>query len=882
MIRIGLLIWLLTLSTASTVVFANVFTNMVNHPSKEGVAYSFNEGHFYTLQADENGWQMLDHTYLGRYEADNQVALYSDGRGALAATVFDVYFLPFDDQGVSTGEFQHVLDVPSGIGNYSIKLLPDQDLVLILGDTAMVQYQIVGQQAVEVQRYTHEDFELPNHYSTHIHPDGTLLDFIGNVYPWDGSNYSAPFSVPKLAEFMIPDVLVLDQNDGLIVLKSYTSNVVRFNWPLSEDSSPQLIANNWDGSKFLGVGSHTDWVRVKPNAFSPWLFDPTDPLARINSNFTYPHWLKSYQVITGQRSYGNKEGFEDRPVQINNVLWLGPLKIEPVGETYQFDYFSTLHLSNNDLLVNRRDNQGSPAWGNDFQQISSEISLGLSRYTLNETGEIQSKTVLEGQSQGSWAQLIMAEPLSNKVFALVLNPNDTFVYAQIYKDEQLLSEYPVFQYGHFFGQPIHGADSRPVISPDKAHVYFEVNEEVYYCDIEELTTLNNCAQIYVEKLTFPRISAYKDGIVYWGTHRHKFISISHNNDELLVEDKWAGKFEDGCCVETVFYNPVTDRLFVDDMELLPDGSVEKLNVQARRPYFYNKTTKLAFGSGYSTSGSFGYDINTDSYYQVEFMNHLYPQVSEGSLRAYLGSDLLVFDNPYVKNGIEVIKAPFLVNVAVDFNEPDTIYSYEELTLPIYELFTSEPEFQETWMLAIGYSSEDNKNAVPKDNYIRFTIEKAYSLAHDGSFPFKLVTEQGSWRATFPLKTQLLNLNEAPVFQKVYDQRMTVGTEYEGALWDIVSDPDGDNLIFTTEGLPAGLVLDGSYISGVPTKAGDYLVTVTATDPLGLTAQVQFYIKVENADSDDLSSSGGSLGYLIVFMLMGARWLRQQKTPLKKG
>ncbi|MBS3798876.1 hypothetical protein [Pseudoalteromonas sp. BDTF-M6] len=82
MIRIGLLIWLLTLSTASTVVFANVFTNMVNHPSKEGVAYSFNEGHFYTLQADENGWQMLDHTYLGRYEADNQVALYSDGRGA--------------------------------------------------------------------------------------------------------------------------------------------------------------------------------------------------------------------------------------------------------------------------------------------------------------------------------------------------------------------------------------------------------------------------------------------------------------------------------------------------------------------------------------------------------------------------------------------------------------------------------------------------------------------------------------------------------------------------------------------------------------------------------------------------------------------------------
>jgi Putative Ig domain/Chitobiase/beta-hexosaminidase C-terminal domain/Bacterial Ig domain/Glucodextranase, domain B/Bacterial Ig-like domain (group 2) len=56
-----------------------------------------------------------------------------------------------------------------------------------------------------------------------------------------------------------------------------------------------------------------------------------------------------------------------------------------------------------------------------------------------------------------------------------------------------------------------------------------------------------------------------------------------------------------------------------------------------------------------------------------------------------------------------------------------------------------------------------------------------------------------------------------------------------------SDPDGDPLVFTATGLPSTLVLNPAtgLISGNPTAAGTYNVTVTVTDPGGLSASRSF-------------------------------------------
>ncbi len=56
-----------------------------------------------------------------------------------------------------------------------------------------------------------------------------------------------------------------------------------------------------------------------------------------------------------------------------------------------------------------------------------------------------------------------------------------------------------------------------------------------------------------------------------------------------------------------------------------------------------------------------------------------------------------------------------------------------------------------------------------------------------------------------------------------------------------SDPDGDSLQYSASGLPAGLAiaLSDGIISGTPSQIGDYGVTVTATDPDGLSVSQTF-------------------------------------------
>ncbi len=75
-------------------------------------------------------------------------------------------------------------------------------------------------------------------------------------------------------------------------------------------------------------------------------------------------------------------------------------------------------------------------------------------------------------------------------------------------------------------------------------------------------------------------------------------------------------------------------------------------------------------------------------------------------------------------------------------------------------------------------------------------------------------------------------NAAPVMGDLLDDAGVVGEAYAGKTLTATDDAEG--VTFSAEGLPPGLTLDGSTISGTPTTVGTFLVDVTATDAGGLT------------------------------------------------
>ena len=58
-----------------------------------------------------------------------------------------------------------------------------------------------------------------------------------------------------------------------------------------------------------------------------------------------------------------------------------------------------------------------------------------------------------------------------------------------------------------------------------------------------------------------------------------------------------------------------------------------------------------------------------------------------------------------------------------------------------------------------------------------------------------------------------------------------------------SDPEGQNLVLTITGLPAGLHQEGNFIEGTPTQSGTFPITVRATDPGGLWVDTTFMLTI---------------------------------------
>ena len=95
------------------------------------------------------------------------------------------------------------------------------------------------------------------------------------------------------------------------------------------------------------------------------------------------------------------------------------------------------------------------------------------------------------------------------------------------------------------------------------------------------------------------------------------------------------------------------------------------------------------------------------------------------------------------------------------------------------------------------------------------------------------------------------------------------TPYQFVLSNAFSDPDGNPLSYSAQGLPNGLSLDstGGAISGTPAQAGDFKVTVTANDGFQTTS-VPLDLTVRSTDAPASGGGGAWSPLSLLFLGLG--------------
>lgn len=112
----------------------------------------------------------------------------------------------------------------------------------------------------------------------------------------------------------------------------------------------------------------------------------------------------------------------------------------------------------------------------------------------------------------------------------------------------------------------------------------------------------------------------------------------------------------------------------------------------------------------------------------------------------------------------------------------------------------------------------------------------------------------------------INVNGAPTASST-SYTYQAGEAISLNLEEIFSDPEGDAMSFTVAGIPSGLSLSGTSLSGSITEAGQYTFTVTGIDAKGAENITQITIKVNSAPSD---SGGGAMFWLLPLLLLVRR------------
>ncbi|MFC6773498.1 carbohydrate-binding protein [Methylobacterium gregans] len=131
---------------------------------------------------------------------------------------------------------------------------------------------------------------------------------------------------------------------------------------------------------------------------------------------------------------------------------------------------------------------------------------------------------------------------------------------------------------------------------------------------------------------------------------------------------------------------------------------------------------------------------------------------------------------------------------------------------------------------------------------------------DGVFTVTVTASDGKVSASDSFTLTVENVNEAPVAEDVALEPYfgSVGAAFDGfdvnSFAEYFSDPDGDALTLSVEGLPDGLSMnEEGYVSGSPTAAGTFEIKVRATDASGLSDTITLNLVVEGPQTGDVVS-----------------------------
>nr|WP_157580468.1 putative Ig domain-containing protein [Rudanella lutea] len=209
------------------------------------------------------------------------------------------------------------------------------------------------------------------------------------------------------------------------------------------------------------------------------------------------------------------------------------------------------------------------------------------------------------------------------------------------------------------------------------------------------------------------------------------------------------------------------------------------------------------------------------------------------------------------------------------SQPGTIGGPLTLLEPIYNCATGQIQFRTSGgngtpitYAAIGITGPTTSCSAMVDAQVAQDIRDGKPNVE----PFTLLATQGNitvmyrWNALAVCAGTPPPTNTPPsVVNAVGPQSATVGVGYSLNVGNVFTDAQTPAaLTLSAPGLPAGLALNGSTITGTPSTSGVSTVTLTASDPGGLSNSTSFQLTVSSAGSTTVVPPvGGPLAATVV-------------------